>query len=519
MSPLEVLTNLVAGLVAVAITAGLLLPLLAQQQRTSPLFAACGLCIGTALWAVFSLLRALPDTGLDVSQSSLLQFQATAMTLSAAAFSLFVLVLLQPAGRAAAAFKWALPVILVVALGTIWFDTFATIEDRASIPLASNHILLIAAGVNLLMAFWISISSGERVATLPRIPLILLIAAYVVSVWGLSIGPVDILLAAAAVFLVGRALIFERESAPLSELQAEMRTLNRDLRQAVNDLATEREKSVQLERSLESANQYKSEFLANISHELRTPLNSIIGYSELLVSGTYGQLTDKQSDRLGKVHSNGKRLLELISDILDFNKLDARELRLDIGAFQLAPLVEIISAEIEPKCSAKDLQFSVEINDKLPHLFGDEVRIRQVLDNLLDNAVKFTHTGEIKLQAVPITVRNGVSQEVELPVLGWLRDGSWVIIKISDTGIGIAPENQALIFEVFSQVDGSRTREFEGTGLGLAISKRLVEMHSGAIWVKSAVNQGSTFFVALPADFRDADYDRQTEDEAVERKT
>jgi signal transduction histidine kinase len=291
----------------------------------------------------------------------------------------------------------------------------------------------------------------------------------------------------------------------LNDLNAEMRIANRGLQQVINDLAAEKTRTETLNVELRASNTYKSEFLANMSHELRTPLNSIIGYSDLLRQGIYGELGEKQLDRLEKIYRNGVHLLRVISDILDLNKIDSGKLLLDTEFLDFAKLVSTLQTDYEPKAAAKGLTLTVSLAENIPRLYADPKRIHQVIDNLLDNAVKFTKEGEIKLEARMVNVAKGISSGFSLPTIGWLRDGQWVVFNVTDSGIGIAPEDQARIFDEFSQVDGSHTREFGGTGLGLAISRKLIEMHDGTIWVKSRAGEGSTFFVALPADLKEGE--------------
>jgi signal transduction histidine kinase len=300
---------------------------------------------------------------------------------------------------------------------------------------------------------------------------------------------------------VGWTALRQQISEPMQDLSAELRVANRDLHQALNEVARGKERIEELTEELRASGQYKSEFLANMSHELRTPLNSIIGYSELLQNGLYGSLTDKQSDRIEKIHRNGKALLDVISDILDLNKIDSGRLRLDPEFFALAPVVTMVTESVRAEATAKGLALAVHVPD-MPDLYGDPLRIRQVLQNVVDNAVKFTLQGGIDVSVERFSVVKGVSKGFPLPTIGWLRDGEWAVLSVKDTGIGIAPEDQARIFEEFAQVDGSRTREFGGTGLGLAIAKKLVIMHEGQIWVRSRPDEGSTFFIALPADVR-----------------
>jgi CheY-like chemotaxis protein len=245
------------------------------------------------------------------------------------------------------------------------------------------------------------------------------------------------------------------------------------------------------------ANRLKSEFLANISHELRTPLNAIIGYSELLLTGMYGDLNEKQQSRIERVHASGKHLLELINDVLDLSKIDAGQMNLSVEALDLVALVDLALDEVAPEADAKALELQRSIAADLPEVTGDPQRIRQVLVNLLGNAVKFTREGHVRVEIRPVNVIGGKADDV--PSLPAHTDsGAYVLIAVQDTGIGIAAEDQRIIFDAFRQVDGSSVREYGGTGLGLAIALRLVELHRGSLWVESTPGTGSTFYVMLP---------------------
>lgn len=266
------------------------------------------------------------------------------------------------------------------------------------------------------------------------------------------------------------------------------------------------------------ANRLKSEFLANVSHELRTPLNAIIGYSELLLSGVYGELTEKQDDRLSRVYRSGKNLLDLINDILDISKIEAGRLELELAQLDIGHVVNEASDSIAAQVEAKGLDFVIDVSRDLAKIKADPQRIRQVMTNLLGNAVKFTHEGYIRVQVDMLKIIDnhaqpdyhtqtpderafkGKSPEItfDLPRNMTIPNGLWLHLAVEDSGIGIKPEDRRIIFDAFRQVDGSSVREYEGTGLGLAITERLVRLHEGFIWVESAVGKGSTFHVLLP---------------------
>ena len=245
------------------------------------------------------------------------------------------------------------------------------------------------------------------------------------------------------------------------------------------------------------ANRLKSEFLANVSHELRTPLNAIIGYGELLLGGTYGSLEEKQEDRIERIFRSGRQLLALINDILDLSKIEAGKMKLELTPLDVSNLVNDTISTLQPRADLKQLKMQIDIQDDLPVVYVDSQRMRQVLINLLSNAVKFTREGQITVRVYRTTV--SLKDFPELPAHMMSRGNVWLNISVSDTGIGIPEKDQKLIFDAFTQADGSTIREYEGTGLGLAITQQIVKMHRGHIWVESQPDEGSTFHVLLPA--------------------
>ena len=231
-------------------------------------------------------------------------------------------------------------------------------------------------------------------------------------------------------------------------------------------------------RQLEAADRHKSEFLANMSHELRTPLNAIIGFSEVLGERMFGDLNPKQAEYLDDILSSGRHLLSLINDILDLSKIEAGRMDLELASFDLPTALANAITLVRERATRHGIALDLSVDERIGDFVGDERKIKQVLLNLLSNAVKFTpEGGRIRLRATP-------------------ADGS-VEISVSDTGIGIAPEDQERIFEEFRQVGTDEARKREGTGLGLTLAKKFVELHGGKIWVRSEVGKGSTFTFSL----------------------
>jgi len=231
-------------------------------------------------------------------------------------------------------------------------------------------------------------------------------------------------------------------------------------------------------RQLETASQHKSEFLANMSHELRTPLNAIIGFSEVLSERMFGDINDKQAEYLSDILESGRHLLSLINDILDLSKIEAGRMELETTDFNLPNAIESTLMLVRERAHRRAITLERTIDERLAMVRADERKVKQVLLNLLSNALKFTPEGG------QIAVRAGIQNDQ-------------AEISVADSGVGIAPEDQAAVFEEFRQV-GAAAKKAEGTGLGLAISRKFIELHGGKIWVKSQVGNGSTFSFTLP---------------------
>ena len=233
---------------------------------------------------------------------------------------------------------------------------------------------------------------------------------------------------------------------------------------------------------MREADRLKTQFLANMSHELRTPLNSIIGFSRVILKGIDGPITPQQEEDLKAIYNAGQHLLGLINDVLDLSKIEAGKVELALGEVELKDVLQGVLSTAEGLVKGKPIELVTDIPDDLPTITADSIRLRQILLNLVSNAVKFTERGQIGVSARKLD-SSGRPE---------------IVVAVFDTGPGIAPEDQRKLFEPFSQVDASPTRKTGGTGLGLSICRHLVELHGGRIWVESVPGEGSTFAFTLP---------------------
>ncbi|ADI75085.1 multi-sensor signal transduction histidine kinase (plasmid) [Methanohalobium evestigatum Z-7303] len=239
------------------------------------------------------------------------------------------------------------------------------------------------------------------------------------------------------------------------------------------------EKLINAKLEAEAANQAKSELLANVSHELRTPLTSIIGFSDVILKRKVGDLNDNQTRYLDKIHKSGQHLLDLINDILDLAKIESGKLELHREKISIPALLNDLESKLYPFASKKGLSLDSEIDPNIEYIYADEIKLRQILYNLIYNAIKFTNKGSV---TVTVRQKNDAYQ-----------------FSVIDTGIGIPEDKQDEIFESFRQLDTGASRRYAGTGLGLALVKRLVEIHGGQIWVESEESKGTTFTFTIPS--------------------
>jgi signal transduction histidine kinase len=252
------------------------------------------------------------------------------------------------------------------------------------------------------------------------------------------------------------------------------------VRQATAELAEQNELLRRQAFQLEQASAAKSQFLANVSHELRTPLNAIIGYTHLMLEGVSGDLMPPQRDKLGRVDSNARHLLSIINDLLDIARIESGKLPIQVEKLVLPDLVDEVMAEVEPLIAGTSLEVTRRIAPTMPELRTDRQKVKQIVLNLLSNALKFTPQGSVSI------------------VLDYHAADEEVSVAVADTGIGISTDNQQTIFEAFGQADSSYAKRHGGTGLGLSICRRLATILGGRITLVSTLGEGSTFTLFLP---------------------
>jgi signal transduction histidine kinase len=264
---------------------------------------------------------------------------------------------------------------------------------------------------------------------------------------------------------------FGEQAARMNRMSGELRRLVGQQQQAATDLR-------RLNDQLAQASRAKSEFLANMSHELRTPMNAILGFTEMLRDGLYGDVPAELEEPLADIQTNGRHLLALINDVLDLSKIEAGRMELALQEYSVQEVVDSVRASLRSLAADKGLDFVTEVAPGLPAAYGDAKRITQCLLNLAGNALKFTRQGRVEIAAE--------------------RQDGQLVFRVTDTGIGIPKDELENVFGEFRQVDATVTREFGGTGLGLSITKKFIEMHGGRIWVESEPGQGSTFWFSIP---------------------
>jgi signal transduction histidine kinase/CheY-like chemotaxis protein/HAMP domain-containing protein len=261
-----------------------------------------------------------------------------------------------------------------------------------------------------------------------------------------------------------------------AKLHSKITELNQNLEQKVLERTHELEVT---NVKLKKADRMKSEFLANMSHELRTPLNAVIGFAEILRDGICGELNENQKSAVIDIYESGKHLLQMINDILDLSKVEAGRMELQLEEFSLKTALDEVQSIVRDMANKKELNMQVFIPDNIPYIYADQIKFKQIMYNLVSNAIKFT-------------VEGGITIDAEC-------DDEKFTVSVQDTGIGIDSKDHEVIFDEFRQLDSSQSRQYEGTGLGLALTKRLVGLHSGKIWVESeGLGHGSKFSFTIP---------------------
>jgi signal transduction histidine kinase len=257
----------------------------------------------------------------------------------------------------------------------------------------------------------------------------------------------------------------------MNEMSRELHELYDAQRRAAHQLRT-------LNAELEQASRAKSNFLASMSHELRTPMNAILGFTEMIRDGIYGEVPPEIQEPVSDIHTCGKQLLALINNVLDLSKIEAGRMELALGEYVVEDVVNTVKLSLRSLAATKGLDLVTAVAPDLPLVLGDGKRITQCLMNLAGNALKFTAEGRVEIRAE--------------------ARGETVLFAVADTGIGIPADQIGTIFEEFRQADATVSRDFGGTGLGLSITKKLVELHGGRIWVESEPGKGSTFSFSIP---------------------
>ena len=351
-------------------------------------------------------------------------------------------------------------------------------------PVLASRFAMPALGWQLVIEQPRSVALAPVYSTLVRTGVVILLAvagAILAAMWvvGRVSQPIRELhqgsQALAEGFLSTRITIHTDDE--LEDLAAQFNVMAANLQELYRDMSG---KIAERTRDLELANRHKSEFLTNMSHELRTPLNAIIGFSDVLREEMFGSLNERQREYAHDIHASGEHLLSLINDVLDLSKIEAGHMELNLSEVEMPELIRNTAAMMRERCTRGGLTLKLALEEAPDTWVADARRVKQILLNLLGNAVKFTPQGGT------ITIRAGT------------REGEGLWIEVSDTGVGIAPEHQAMVFEEFRQVGDDILRKSEGTGLGLPLVRRLVRLHGGDVTLHSVVGEGATFRFNLP---------------------
>lgn len=496
----------VASLVALSLVSGVLFAVVLQRGRSRVNLWFALFCFSLLVWSLAALAGPLESLRFGADDRLRVYLLSTMIGMAALAFFAFTVEFCGPVTRWALPMRNAAPIVLVVGTVITWLGGALTGIEAGQVQFEPLGVLMIGVLIAYCAAALLLIMmSGKEKASGLRLPGVLVLIAYISLLFStVTRVPIAIVLLTIAAALAAQMMLRYQLYRPVDDVQAELRVANRDLAQALSDLALERAVNAELNDQLLSAGRDRSEFLDRLGVRLRTPLNTIAGYSELLESGVYGSLNEKQADRVGAISRSSMTLQRLINNMLDLNLLDAGRMPFNPADVSLEAVLSPVFANLESLRSSRGLMLERDLPYPPPHVYADSHRLQQVLHEIVENALRFSHAGQagadtpsVIVRGRPIRVQNGRAADFTLPVTGWLSDGEWVVIEVVDQGIGIASSAQSQVFEPFFQVDPS-THE-SGGGLGLSVAKRLVELHEGLIWVKSAPDAGTTVFIALHA--------------------
>ncbi|GAK49152.1 histidine kinase [Candidatus Moduliflexus flocculans] len=299
-------------------------------------------------------------------------------------------------------------------------------------------------------------------------------------------------------FLIEPMLMLITQTLERSNIKQERTRLIAQLRESNHEVMKHYAMLEHANRRLRELDQLKSEFLANVGHELRTPLNSIIGFTELLLQGYSGPLNNNQCRQLSMVLNSGNHLLRVLNDVIEVAMLNAGQVVLTHDIVPISAVVQEVLQELRKKIEQKQLRTQQRFDDELPDGYSSREKIKLILYNLIDNAIKFSSSGTITIAAcTALRCPPGDIRRAHPPEHVTTK-GDYLVLSVQDEGIGIREENFDILFDEFRQVDGSLTREYNGTGLGLAISKKLIDLYGGKIWLESRIGVGSTFYFTIP---------------------
>lgn len=302
-------------------------------------------------------------------------------------------------------------------------------------------------------------------------------------------------------FLVEVLLAVLTQTLERHRIERERRRLIAQLRESNREVISHYQMLEQANRDLRALDKLKSEFLANIGHELRTPLNSIIGFTELILQGYSGPINTDQRRQLAMVLNSGNRLLRVLNDVIEVSMLNANQIELKCEDIPISTIINDVIREVRNSAAKKKLTIFMDIEEALPDCYCSREKVKLILYNLLDNAIKFSSSGSVVISAHSTSdlSQYGFYEEYNYATPGNdTLKRNYLVVSVKDQGIGIHRDDFDILFDEFRQVDGSLTREYDGTGLGLAISKKLIELHGGNIWLDSQIGVGTTFYFSLP---------------------